>query len=323
MSLTSIAWKYVGSALFVTPTVAAVLDALYTLGTATTYADGSGRTEGAGSAWTWTGNRYQNAGTTEACYPVPPLSTLGLRVLLAGSSSTPSPSPTMASPDTYAVNNLLVNLTRSAGAFASWNAAAPFTSGTTFGHWKTWPTTAGVGTVYLWEGTEGIAVLVATATGTTYGAILGAVVDPESTESVDAESDGKLYGILTSNSTVINAAFRSTNGAFLGHNAGNGVNHAAVLAPAGSSLLTMHCSIENTAMTTTGMKSRSGRFARASLRVRASAAAPDDNFLGRLREIVAFGDGITPNKLSNAGTTIGWVFGASTITAQDAVLLEA
>ena len=85
MSLAPLAWRYVGAQAFASATVASALDALFTLGGAATYDDATTRTPGSGSAWTW--SRYQNAGTTEACYATPPTDTLGLRVILAGAAS--------------------------------------------------------------------------------------------------------------------------------------------------------------------------------------------------------------------------------------------
>ena len=53
MALTPLNWKYVGAATFTVNNIAACLDAIYTLGQATTYANGAARTPGTGSAWTW------------------------------------------------------------------------------------------------------------------------------------------------------------------------------------------------------------------------------------------------------------------------------
>ena len=66
----------------------------------------------------------------------------------------------MASPDSAATNTLMCNVVKNAGAFDAWNAAAPFTSGDAFGYWRCWPTSAGTGTVWLYEGTEAVAVFV-------------------------------------------------------------------------------------------------------------------------------------------------------------------
>lgn len=322
MSLSPLAWRYVGAQAFASATVAAVLDALYTLGTATTYADATTRTVGSGSAWTW--SRYQNGGTTEACYATPPTLTLGLRVILAGAAALPTPSPTMAAPDAAAINVLNVNVIKNAGAFASWNAASPFTSGQTFGYWRAWATAAGIGTVRLYEGTEAVLVLIETAaTGATYGAILGALLDSESTDVVnDAESDGKLYGIITSGTAANISGALHTTAQFLDHSTTASQNHAGIFTPGGSTLLPMNRRIQAAAvMTTTGLKTRAGRFVRAPYDYRATAAAPNDVALGRLREISMFSDGKTATKLTSGGTTIGYLVGGSSTVDVDVVIL--
>ena len=322
MSLAPLAWRYVGASAFASATVAAVLDALFTLGTAVTYADATTRTPGSGSAWTW--SRYQNAGTTEACYATPPTATLGLRVILAGASALPAPSPTMASPDVAAINVLHANVVKNAGAFATWNAASPFTSGQTFGYWRMWATTAGVGTVRLYEGTEACLVLVETSAGVSYGVILGALLDPESTDVVnDSESDGKLYGMITSGTnSVINASLFTANPVFLDNTGGSGAVHAGIFTPGGTSLLTMsRREVGQAGMSTTGMKTRSGRYVRAPIDYRATAGAPNDASLGRLREIFTFSDGKTAQKQTSGATTIGYLVGGSSVTDQDVIFL--
>ena len=321
MSLSPLAWRYVGAQAFASATVASALDALFTLGASATYADGTTRTVGSGSAWTW--SRYQNAGTTEACYATPPATTLGLRVILAGAASLPSPSPTMAAPDAAAINVLMGNVVKNAGSFASWNAASPFTSGQTFGYWRVWSTAAGVGTVRLYEGTEAVLVLIETASATAYGAILGAILDSESTDTVsDSESDGKLYGIITSGTTANISGTIYTTAQFLNHSTSASFHHAGIFTPGGSTLLTMNLRIEASAsMTTTGLKTRSGRFVRAPLDYRSTAGAPNDVALGRLREISMFSDGKTGTKLTSGGTTIGYLVGGSSSTDVDVVFL--
>jgi hypothetical protein len=286
-----------------------------------TYADATTRTPGSGSAWTW--SRYQNASVTEACYATPPTVTLGLRVILAGAASLPSPSPTMASPDAAAANVLNVNVIKNASSFNAWNAASPFTSGQTFGYWRVWATAAGAGTVRLYEGTEAVVVLIETASASQYGAILGAILDSESTDLVsDSESDGKLYGIITSGTAANISGTMNTSSQFLDHSTTASNHHAGIFTPGGSTLLPMNRRFQASAfMTTTGLKTRAGRFVRAPYDYRATAAAPNDVALGRLREISMFSDGKTGTKLTSGGTTIGYLVGGSSSTDVDVVIL--
>jgi hypothetical protein len=328
MSLEHLNWRYVGSQSFASATVAAVLDATYTLGTRTTYANGATRTEGTGSAWTFTGNRYQNAGTTEALYPAPPTSTLGGRILLAGAATLPTPNPTPASPDSVAANILLGNVVKNAGAFATWNAASPMTSGQTFGYWRIWPTSAGTGSVYLYEGKDAMLVVIS-AGASAYAWIGGAIGDPETDSTTDGETDGKLYGQGVSGSSAVwlaswfTASAAEANAFPTVHSTGASNAHIGVFTPGASTLLiarTLTAGLSG--MTTTGLKTRSGRWARAPLLYRYTAAAPNDGFAFRLREVFAFSDETLGRTQTNGATTIGYVASPSATTNQDALLLE-
>ena len=321
MSLSPLAWRYVGAQSFASATVASALDALFTLGGAATYADGTTRTVGSGSAWTW--SRYQNAGTTEACYATPPTDTLGLRVILAGAAAPPSPVQTMASPDVAAAGTMHTNIIKNAGSFSSWNGASPFTSGQTFGYWRFWASSSGAGTVRLYEGTEAVLVLISTGGGNIYAVFLGALLDSESPDvTSDAESDGKLYGMITTGPTNFIVSNLNTAAAFLDHSVTNNQNHAGIFTPGGSALLTMNRRAPaNAALSTTSLKTRSGRYVRAPYDYRSTASAPNDVSLGRLREISMFADGKTGTRLVSGQTTIGYLVSGSTSVDQDAVIL--
>ena len=321
MSLAPLAWRYVGAQAFASATVASALDALYTLGLAVTYADATTRTPGSGSAWTW--SRYQNAGTTEACYATPPTDTLGLRVILAGAAAPPSPVQTMAVPDVAAAGTMHTNIIKNAGSFSSWNGASPFTSGQTFGYWRFWASASGAGTVRLYEGTEAVLVLISTGGGNIYAVFLGALLDSESPDvTSDAESDGKLYGMITTGPTNFIGSALNTAAAFLDHSVTNNQNHAGIFTPGGSALLTMNRRAPaNAALSTTSLKTRSGRYVRAPYDYRSTASAPNDVSLGRLREISMFADGKTGTRLVSGATTIGYLVSGSTSVDQDAVIL--
>ena len=321
MSLAPLAWRYVGAQAFASATVASALDALFTLGGAVTYDDATTRTPGSGSAWTW--SRYQNVGVTEACYATPPTDTLGLRVILAGAAAPPSPVQTMAVPDVAAAGTMHCNVVKNAGSFASWNAASPFTSGQTFGYWRAWASSSGAGTVRLYEGTEAVLVLISTSAGSIYAVILGALLDSESPDvTSDAESDGKLYGMITTGPTTAIGSSMNTAAVFLDHSVTASQNHAGIFTPGGSALLTMNRRAPaNAALTTTSLKTRSGRYVRAPYDYRSTAGAPSDVSLGRLREISMFADGKTGTRLVSGATTIGYLVSGSTSADQDAVIL--
>lgn len=328
MSLSAFNWRYVGSQSFGTASVAAALDAFFTLGTAAAYFDTTTRTEGADSAGTWTGNRYQNAGVTEALYPVLPTNTLNFRALLAGAASTPSPSPTMGTlnGDTWSTNIIHVGMNKNSGAFATWQAASPFTSGQNSGLYRAWPTSAGTGTAYLWEAQEGIVGAIARTDGNIHCFAVGALVDPESADtSLDSESDGKLYCLAVSGSAgTLSSSFWTSGGSndFFAHSASSAAHKCVVFTPGSATLLgaeTLHR--PKTAMTASGMKSRSGKYHRADLGLRCAAGSPNDQVLGRIREMFLYADEVTPRRQVNGATKVGYVVSSSTSTATDALFL--
>lgn len=342
MSLEHINWRFVGSQSFgsgTSATCAQALDALFDVATRTTYHDGTTRTIGSGSAGTWT---KVVRGQTECLYCVTPTNTLNQRIMVAGTDS--SPTITMQLGETYSTNTLMVNLVKNAGAGTptgtTWNVADPFTGGQVFGWGKWWLTSNGNGTIYLWEGKDAIAVIATNSTGSsTYGFIAGAILDPESTDTVtDAETDGKLYGIVRSGrSRTISHTFwtdgynptcNSVNGCnrFLTANASDGLTTfnenacAAVFFPNTATVMLLNSLWGFTvAPTATTLKNRSGQFARLPIVFRSLSA---DNIIGRFREIYAFSDGQIGQRLVSGSTVVGYVYSGHAASPVDAILLE-
>jgi len=331
MSLPHMAWRYVGTRTFGTASMASLMDELFTLGTATTYADSTSRTPGSGSAGTWA--RVQISSVTECLHVAPPVNALNTRIMIGGATYTPSPSPTMHSPETFAASNLMVNLVKNAGTFTTWNATNPFTSGQTFGWGKWWSTANGVGNVYLWEGREAIAVIATNAAGgSARGFIAGAILDPESSDTtVDGETDGRLYGVVrTSPSTGMSNTFWTDTGNSFGsytysnrfmHNSGaNDQPFCAVFSPGSASLLQMATmTVFPTSPSPTGLKTRSGQFARLAITWRGQTA---DNMLGRFREAYAYSDAQLPARQTDGANVIGYAYCGSSVAQVDSLLLE-
>lgn len=335
MSVEAAQWRFVGRQNITAATLAGVMDAIFTLGQSSTYADGATRTPGSGSAGTW--SRFQNAGVTEAVYCTPAVSPLNHRIIFAARSSVPTPSPTMASPDTWQINTLLVNLVKNAGAFNAWNASTPFTSGQTFGYWRTHRTgiTSITGTVNLWEARDCIAISVFGSTN--FYAFAGALWDPESTDIVsDSETDGKVYGMMVGNSEAeARSGFTSDwlggydcftnnipNG--LNHLSNNGYAHAGIFTPNGSVIIPIYRSeiIGSVGPTPcqglgTALYTRSGRIVR-----RPITYVSSTHTIGRLREILFFPDSRVPRRFLVGGTPVGYVFGPSDSADVNCVLLE-
>lgn len=355
MSLPSVEWRYVGTRPVSSGTMDTIMDNVYTLATSTQYFDGSPRTQGSGSAGTW--NRYQNAGVTEAIYVTPVLG--DQKIIIAGSSGTPSPSPTMASPDTYVTNTLMVNITKNPGNFSSWNAANPFTSGTAFGYWRILGGRSGntgissfTGNVYLYESKESIALFLisfAATSSSSYsnGVLAGALWDPESSSTIDAESDGRLYGLITSGH--INAlngtgpwsvAFNwgisqfdhnggggpgssSDDAGFLGtHGTVAGYPHLGCFSPGSSTIKNIILMMyPYTANCSSSLVTPSGKLARIPLLYRYQST---NQIVGRLREASLCQRGLIGQRHAVGYDTTGYVISCSdhAPTPADAILLE-
>lgn len=322
MSLIHNQWRYVGSKAFVSATVASALDSLYSLGTTGSYADGTSRIQGTNSAWNFTNNIFQSSSITEAVWCTPP-GTNAQTILIAGSAVNQPTGSAMATPDVATTNNMFVNITKGSGSYNSWTQNPPITGGTTFGFWKCWTTAAAAGTVYLWESKECVAVILGKTDGTTYGFIAGAIIDPESSDATDAESDGRLYGIMTSGvNAVITTSFNSTAAtSFISaHSAGNGDAHGGVFNPGLSTITTLKTNQQLKSSDTTTMRTNSGKFVRQPI-LMCKFNSPF-SFVGRLRDIVYCTDGKTGQKLLDGATTIGYLMGSHTSTDNDQVMLE-
>lgn len=346
MSLPSVEWRYVGTRSVSSATIDVLIDNIYTLATSTQYFDGSTRTQGIGSAGTW--NRYQNAGITEAIYVTP---TAGnQKIIIAGSSGTPSPSPTMASPDTYLTNSLMVNITKNPGNFTSWNASNPFASGNAFGYWRFFGShvigNAGLspftGNIYLYESKESIGVFLIYSTGTSStsysnGMLAGALWDPQSADTTDVESDGRLYGIITSGHYAGTASHWSNNSiwaidqfnnlgngpGFLVSNAGTaGYPHIGAFNPGTGTIKSIGLMFyPMSANSSSSLITPSGKFARIPLIYRYSST---NQIVGRLREVSLCQRGLIGQRHSSSSNIIGYVVSCSDYasTTGDAILLE-
>ncbi len=192
--------------------VSSALDAIYAAGISTTYADGSARTPGTGSAWTWAfdNTTLQTAGEKTACYALPPTATaMNQAVIIAGSTNVASGSYAfkVMVADTRTQNTLYMGIAKNAGAYTGWNSATtPFAGAdfTGFGPLTASFTTNAHGMVFMWECEEAIAIqILRRATTNTSGGFAGAYVDPLSTDALNAESDGRLYCVSTTGTAAL------------------------------------------------------------------------------------------------------------------------
>ena len=236
----------------------------------------------------------------------------------------------MASPDTYVSNTLMVSLSKNAGSFVSWDhPTAPF-GGNFFGYWKFWNAGGTAGSkIYSFEAQEAAAAFVEDTGGNIFGTIWGAMWDPESSDTtLDSESDGKIYGILTQGSsggigTAINTQGGTTSSIsnFTSHSTSNGAAHAGVFTPGAGTLTTLYRE-SRVSSTTTNLRSTSGHYIRTPLLYSSRASAPNDRFIGRLREVLFGVDGKMGGVYQESAVDVAYVVGGSSTADQDTVWLS-
>lgn len=243
MPLATLHGRFVGSQSFTAGSISACLDAIYTLGNATTYANGTTRTPGSNSAWTWT--RQQIGGTTEACIgAMPATNALNMRYIVAG--STTSRAYTVLTPDAATISNVLVQgMNRGATTLTgNWYDAQPFGSGNV-GYWRASLAFTNLqNVVYMWETEEDYIIEVGITGSSTFSACGGGgFLDPKDTGSPAAETDGRLYGQWASGSTevllqnfLVNYFLGGGAGLFT-HYTGSARGHCCILNPGTTSAI--------------------------------------------------------------------------------------
>ena len=323
MSLPVLNWKALPLVTLTSGTIDAVIKGIYDAFTSSVYIDGSPRVTGSASAWTFA--QELSGSTIEAVWGIAPTGSLNQRVILAGSSRL-SLTPQLASPDiTYAPATLYTSVAKNASTFTTWNGAAPFSSGSFFGYWKTWVTSSGTPQIVrCLESQEAIAVFIQNTTvNNVYGSIAGAILDPESTDTaIDSETDNRLYGIVTTGTSIMNITHidASTTSYMFAHGSSANNNHMGIFTPATGSIKTV---TKNTSLGTIiieELTSRSGRLIKMPITTKFSASP--FNFAGRLREIWMFRDAIIGNTVTNGATVNGYIVGNNTASTADCVLFS-
>ncbi len=326
MALSPLNWRYVGVQSFTAGNIFLANDAVYLLGTATTYADGSARTPGSGSAWTWA--QEGTGATAVSAYGTPPINALSFKYIVASDAATTA--YTFLTPDVAGVANAVkLGMARAAGAYTSWTNSQPFTTGFS-GYWRGTRAFATVtyDSVAMWESQEGCILQYAQAsTGFTSYVAFGALFDPLSTAAANCESDGRLYFMGGSGSTATTSAAFWTLGAadanFLAGINTSTSGHFACFAP-GSTV--MFGGAGNTTFRpltgTIGnvLIAANGDIVRIPF-VNVLSGTLLNYWCGQARNMFIVKDSLSRLKWDNAGTTVGYIVGASTTTQADACLL--
>lgn len=327
MPLSALNWRYVGVRTFAAGDIVQSHDAVFTLGTSATYADGSARTPGSGSAWTWL--REQSVGTTVSCYGNPPINALSFRYIIGGTVG--ASAYTFLTPDNATLANCVVyGMNRASGVYTTWTSATPFTNAGFSGYWRGTRafTVVAYDSVSMWESQEGCLLQYgSSAAGTTSSIGLGALVDPLSSATGNCESDGRLYMMwgggsvsVTTNAWAVNTGDGS---AWAVSGATVGATHSGIFAP-GTNVMFGGAGVQTVRFgnfsPSTTFTSTNGDIARVPFCVQSAAAT--NNFLGQFRQIYLVKDSQTRLAWQNGATVLGYVWSPALATAADAVVLS-
>lgn len=328
-------WRAVTPVALASGTTVSTLDTLYTIGQSGTYSDGSGRTPGTGSAWTWA--RQQPLGVTEACWGVPPTNALNMGYIVAGSATAGLTPQMMSGIDSYANNNILIAMNKNSGSpvnlVNAWNVAGPtnpFGAGQ-FSGYNLGGTSTTNGTMYYWECQEAFIVQVVSAAGASYVFGGGAFIDPYSTGTGNAESDGRLYSIISTGSgrtwatTWSASGLDNSYGAFKGRDlAGKGLNSRFSVFNVGAVNTCRQAMMAQYITTATSYLAPGGEVPYLPYSVCASAStnAPAAPFLGELRNIFFTRAAAAGQVVSNGGVVQGYILSPQSTASNTCLVLK-
>ena len=313
MALPTLNWKFVGSQRAVSTALTAFNAAMYQLGQSTLYADGTTRTPGSGSAWTW--SRELSGPNTVAVYGTPPTAaSFGMRYILAG-DGVAAPA-TILAPDTAITTTVYMGMNRGVGAYGTWTAAQPFTSGFS-GYWRGFGPFSVAPVIYLYESQEACVLVVTNATGAVQIGQFGALFDPLTASGVEA--DGRLYVMQTPGFNVnLTATWLSSAssaaGAWGNHSTTATQSHCGYFSPGLTTVTTCSRGVNYTA---TPWLSMGGNLVPLPFYVVNGAGA----FVGEARNAYVVRDYMATAVVKSGATTLGYATGYATTVVGDAVMV--
>ena len=315
MSLAALSHKYIGRFTLPAQTPSGSFSAINSALTSTTYADGNSRTAGSGVAWSST-----LAASTVAAILSPASSSLGQKIICAGGSAG---SPTMLTPDAYSSTKFHMGLAKNAGSYVSWNNANPFSAGQFSGYYGgVIPSAALTLYLHIYESIDTIWIIHETAAGALYYTVGGAILDPESSNASCSESDGKLYGIMTSGASAAEIAHQGPgNYGLLYYAGGNGQTHASIFSPGTSTMLPIERqNVNYNVVNSPTYKNLAGEFVRQPIFFEKDGGG---TWYGRLREVLVFPNSLSNTKFTLSSVVNGYILGSSTTTTSNTILLKA
>ena len=212
-------------------TIQDFLDAIYNALSAAN--DYRGTAKPASHAWTFTRRQVSTVTNAITCEAPAALGLISPVVIFAG--RTLPGTPTTLTPDTTAASVPLVGVNKNGGAYNSWDAALPMTSGQFSGYWRAGSTGSNAVATILrcFVSQETIFVQVIQTATIQSWVYAGALLQPYTNDtSLACETDGRLYGMVTPGSAgAVSLSWLTTNSAYFSHSTTANATHAGVFQP--------------------------------------------------------------------------------------------
>lgn len=350
MSLQPLEWRklpvrtlwYSGTA--TTHSVSSLLNNIYDMMTGSVYHDGSTRVMGSGSAWQ-TPTKVTVSSKTEALYMFPAYQTqVSQSIIIAGreSTSTTTSLPQTASFEPALTANYVYisNVKNASGSFVQYNSTFPFGSGSySTGYVAISPAASGISfgdKVTIYESKEALSVFFyKISTNGNFGGIAGAIVDPEQsspTSSLDAETDGRLYGVTSTGPVLgaLSATFlsdASTQG--FSHSTTSTVGQPRFIVFTPSQNLTRYGSIEKINIGVEQGFAPSVYYTTLSGKtvthpIKCAIKEFGTNYIGRFRDITVTKKSANNSVIRNSstGTTLGFALSASETSLEETIMFN-
>lgn len=218
-------------------TIQAFLDALYSALTAANDYRGTAKP----ATHTWTVARQQVATVTNAvtCEPPAALGLITPVVIFAG--RTLPGTPTTLAPDITTASMFLIGVNKNGGAYNSWDAALPMTSGQFSGYYRGGSTAAqALATIIrCYVSPETIFIQVIQSATVQSWVYIGALLQPYTNDTLSAcETDGRLYGMITNGSSgTVATSWLNAASTMFSYTTTNGGPHCAVFQPNSATML--------------------------------------------------------------------------------------
>lgn len=181
-------------------TIQDFLNAIYTALSAAN--DYRGTAKPATHAWTFTQRQVTGVTNAITCEAPAALGLISPVVIIAGRTAVSTPTaPTMLAPDTGFNSACLVGINKNGGAYNSWDAALPMTSGQWSGYYRgVYPTLYATATIIRCFVSQETIFVQCIGSATVQGWMyLGALLQPYTNDtSTCSETDGRIYGMIVS-----------------------------------------------------------------------------------------------------------------------------